>query len=294
MNFVAFATIHGLDIRRLEQGKITRCPTKDHPSKQNGAYLFDGDWGWVQSWETMLEPEYWKDETIVKPEQLEALRMRMESSRKQHAIERAKDAANASSKAKAIIKQARIEQHSYLDSKGFREAVGLVWYPDEETNLLVIPMEINGDVVGCQLIDRNGDKKFLKGQRTKGATFTFGRTGIDIWCEGYATAKSIHACLSAMKVPCMVHACFSAGNMQRMAKTGICIADNDASHAGEKAAQATGLPYWMPSEQGWDFNDVHASQGTFAAGMALRQFLQKARNGARPEPGVQETRAARA
>jgi len=293
MNFVAFATIHGLDIRRLEQGRITRCPTKDHPSKQNGAYLFDGDWGWVQSWETMLEPEYWKDETIVKPEQLEALRLRMEASRKQHAKDRAKDAANAAQKAKALIKQSRIEQHAYLDSKGFREAIGLVYYRDEE-NLLVIPMAINGEVVGCQLIDRNGDKKFLKGQRTNGAAFTFGTSGVDIWCEGYATAKSIHACLAAMKVPARVHACFSAGNMQRIAKTGFVIADNDASQTGEKAAQATGLPYWMPSEQGWDFNDVHAAQGTFAAGMLLRQFLSKARNGLRPEPGARETNAVRA
>ena len=294
MEFLQFAAIHGLDIRRLDHGKISRCPTKDHARKDNGAYLFDGDWGWVQDWATMTEPAYWTDDTITRPEDLAALRIKMEASRKLHAQERAKDAQSAAKKAKAIIRQTKIEQHSYLDSKGFRDAVGLVWYPDEDTNLLVIPMEIAGEIVGCQLIDRNGVKKFLKGQRTNGAAFTFGSSGIEIFTEGYATAKSIHACLSALKVPCMVHACFSAGNMQRMANRGLVVADNDASQTGEKAAQATGLPYWMPEQVGTDFNDLHAEVGTFAAGMKLRQWLQKARNGARPEPGVQVTKAARA
>jgi putative DNA primase/helicase len=81
----------------------------------------------------------------------------------------------------------------------------------------------------------------------------------------------------AMKVQCRVHACFSAGNLQRMAKRGFVVADNDESKTGEKVAQATGLPYYMPSEKGWDFNDYHQSRGTFAAGMELRNFLNAKR-----------------
>lgn len=276
MDFVQFATIHGLDIRRLEQGRISRCPTKDHPRKQNGAYLFDGLWGWAMDWATMLEPAYWTDDTVTKPDDLAALRASMEASRKQHALERAREARNAAQKAKSIIKQARMEQHAYLDSKGFREAVGLVWYPDEDTNLLVIPMTIGSEIAGCQLIDRDGNKKFLKGQRTNGAEFVFGSSGADFWCEGYATAKTIHAAMTAMKTPCRVHACFSAGNLERMAKRGFVVADNDISNTGEKAAKATGLPYYMPTEPGWDFNDLHVARGLFAAGMELRGFYQKA------------------
>lgn len=286
MNFVQFAAIHGLDIRRLDQGRITRCPTKEHPRKQNGAYLFDGQWGWVQDWATMLEPAYWTDETITQPDELAALRARMDASRKQHAQERAREAQNAARKAKAIIKQARIEQHAYLDSKGFREAVGLVWYPDEDTNLLVIPMRVGADVVGCQLIDRDGNKKFLRGQRTSGAEFVFGTRGVDIWAEGYATGRSISECLSSVGLRTRVHVCFSAGNLQRMAATGYVVADNDASQTGLKAAQATGLPYWMSPEKGWDFNDLHLSRGTLAAGMELRRFLQHAsrERGSEPRP----------
>lgn len=293
MRFIDFAAAHGLDIRRLEQGKIARCATVDHPSKRNGAYLFDGEWGWVQSWETMLEPEYWKDESIVEPERIAALRLRMEASRKQHAKERAKDALAAAKRAQMIVSASLPEPHAYLDSKGWRDT-GLVWYPSENVNLLVIPMRIAGALAGCQLIDRDGNKKFLKGQRTNGAEYVFGARGVDVWCEGYATARSISECLTMAGLPARVHACFSAGNMQRMAKTGFVVADNDASLTGEKSAQATGLAYWMPEQVGTDFNDLHAEIGTFAAGMKLRKFLQHARNGARPEPGAQETRAARA
>ena len=293
MRFIDFAAAHGLDIRSLEQGRIARCPTKDHPGKRNGAYLFDGEWGWVQSWETMLEPEYWKDDSIIEPHRVESLRVRMEASRKQHNQDRAKESVAASKRAQAIITAAKQEQHAYLDSKGWRDT-GLVWYPAEDINLLVIPMRIAGTLAGCQLIDRDGSKKFLKGQRTNGAEYVFGTRGVDVWCEGYATARSLNECLSMSGAQARVHACFSAGNLQRMAKTGIVIADNDASQTGEKAARATGLPYWMPDRIGQDFNDYHQERGTFPAGMALRKFLQSVRNGAHPKPGARETEAVRA
>ena len=288
MDFANFAAVHGLIIKSLEVGRWVRVPTIDHPRSKNGAYFFDGDYGHVQNWAEMTACESWRDDKPMTPRDTELLRARMDASRKAQAVERASMQRQAAQKAVAIIKQARIEQHAYLDSKGFREAVGLVWYPDEETNLLLIPMRVGDAIVGCQMIDRDGQKRFLKGQRTNDAEFTFGSVGVDIWCEGYATARSIHTAISAMKIPCRVHACFSAGNLQRMAKTGFVVADNDASLTGEKAAQATGLPYYLPTECGWDFNDYHVSVGTFAAGMELRQFLQKARNGARPEPGARK------
>lgn len=290
MEFLQFASVHGLDIRKLEQGRIARCATTDHPRKRNGAYLFEGDWGWVQSWEAMLEPEYWKDDSIIQPERIEALRVRMEASRKQHAQDRAKEALVAAQRAQKIVSASIPEQHAYLDAKGWRDT-GLVWYPSEGVNLLVIPMRIGGVLAGCQLIDRDGNKKFLKGQRTNGAEYVFGTRGMDVWCEGYSTARSISECLTIAGLPVRVHACFSAGNLQRMAKRGVVVADNDASRTGETAAQATGLPYYMPEAVGDDFNDLHAKVGAFAAGMKLRQWLQKEINGVRTEPCAWETKA---
>lgn len=294
MTFFEFASAHGLIIKSLDVGRWVRVPTVDHPRSKNGAYFFDGDYGHVQNWAEMTACESWREDKPMTPRDTELQRARMEASRKAHSAERQAMQRQAAQKAVAIIKQARIEQHAYLDSKGFREAVGLVWYPDEETNLMLVPMRVGESVVGCQMIDREGNKKFLKGQRTSGAEYVFGSTGIDIWCEGYATARSIHTALTALKTPCRVHACFSAGNLERMANRGVVVADNDASQTGEKAAQATGLPYWMPNETGWDFNDYHLSRGLLAAGLELRRFLQKAVNGAHPKPGARETEAVRA
>ena len=277
MNFVDFAAAHGLIIDRIEAGRWVRVPTKDHPRSKNGAYFFDGDYAHVQNWAEMSECVTWRDDRPMTLTETHAMKARMEASRLAQAMERKHAQQQAAGKAKAIIKQAKYEQHAYFDSKGFRDMPGLVWYPDEETNLLVIPMRADKEIVGCQLISRDGVKKFLRGQKTNGAEFVIGTGGVDMWCEGYATALSIHAALAAMKVQCRVHACFSAGNLQRMAKRGFVVADNDESQTGQKAAQATGLPYYMPSESGWDFNDYHQSRGTFAAGMELRNFLNAKR-----------------
>lgn len=275
--FVEFAHAHGLEICRLESGRIRRCPTSEHRRKENGAYLFAGDWGWVQNWETMSEPVYWRDESIVDPLEIERQKARIEQSKTSHLAERARLRAQAASRAEAIIRSAKYEQHAYLDSKGFGNRLGMVWYPDEDTNILVVPMYTGGSLAGCQLIDRDGKKKFLRGQRASGAEHVIGSHGPEIWCEGYATALSIHAALKAVSVPCMVHVCFSAGNLQRMARSGFVVADNDASHTGEQAAAATGLPYYMPDTTGSDFNDFHQAAGTIAAGMALRTFLNAKR-----------------
>lgn len=276
MQFLQFAHAHGVEIGRLEQGRITRCATSEHPRKKNGAYLFAGDWGWVQDWASHVEPVYWQDDSIVSDEQIADLKARMEASRRMHAAERAREAAEAARKAASIINEAKPDLHLYLERKGFPEALGLVWEKDGD-RLLVVPMRIGSTVAGCQVIDADGNKKFMRGQRTNGAEFVIGQTGVDVWCEGYATALSVHSCLAAMKIPARVHACFSAGNMQRMAKRGFVVADNDESQTGEKAAQSTGLPYYMPPEKGWDFNDYHQSRGTFAAGMELRNFLNAKR-----------------
>lgn len=261
----------------IRPGEMIRFPGIGKSAKNTAAWckLFDdclsgvfGDFssGLHEVWQSRRAQAY-------TPEQRAEFMRQVEASRKANAAERAAMQRKAAQKAVAIIKQAKIEQHAYLDGHGFSEAVGLVWYPDETTNLLVIPMRVGDAVVGCQLIDRDGNKRFLRGQRTNNAEYVLGAQGIDVWAEGYATALSIHTCLSALKVPCRVHACFSAGNMQRMAKRGIIIADNDASGVGEKAAQATGLPYWLPKAIGTDFNEYHRAVGTMAAGMELRKFL---------------------
>jgi putative DNA primase/helicase len=148
-----------------------------------------------------------------------------------------------------------------------------VYFPNEETNLLLIPMRIGRDVVGCQLIDIEGRKKFLRGQRTAGAEFVFGSSGRDIWCEGFCTGLAVHAALQALRLHALVHVTFSAGNLKVMAKSGWIVADNDASGTGEESAKKTGLPYYLPEIEGEDFCDEWQRIGTFKASMRLQKFL---------------------
>ena len=54
-------------------------------------------------------------------------------------------------------------------------------------------------------------------------------------------------------------------------------ADNDKSKTGEKAAIETGLPWVMPDEEGWDFNDLRTKKGEFAIKKKLFELNAKKR-----------------
>ena len=137
-------------------------------------------------------------------------------------------------------------------------------------------MRIDGALVGCQLIQEDGQKKFLFGQRTSGATFIFDNKGQNIFCEGYATALSIREVLKSFKYRYKIYVCFSANNMAKVANQigkGFVVADNDASNTGEKIAKDIGFPYWISDTIGYDFNDHHQKHGTFKSGSSLLRSL---------------------
>jgi len=150
-----------------------------------------------------------------------------------------------------------------------------VWVK-EGKRILVIPMRIDGALVGCQLVDEEGGKKFLFGQRTANASFIFDNKGQNILCEGYATALSIREVLKSFKYRYKIYVCFSATNLVKVAKDlakGFVVADNDESGTGEKIAKETGFPYWISETLGYDFNDEHQKNGTFKSGTSLLRSL---------------------
>lgn len=195
----------------------------------------------------------------------------------QEGAERERLAALAAKKAAWIMAQTVQEQHAYLHKKGWQEARGAVWWPTETDNLLCVPMRVGPELVGVQLINREGQKKFLKGQRTSGAEHVIsspGRGAMDWFCEGYATGLSLRDCLNALRMHYRIHITFSAGNLVKVAShfsSGYVVADNDASGTGERVAVQTGFPYYLP-ESG-DFNDFAKEAGVFRASQALRKFL---------------------
>jgi hypothetical protein len=86
----------------------------------------------------------------------------------------------------------------------------------------------------------------------------------------------IREVLKTSNIKYVIHICFSASNMQFIARKfpyGLIVADNDNSHVGEITARKTGKPYWISSAIGEDFNDFHKRVGTFQASQALKKKL---------------------
>lgn len=223
----------------------------------------------------------WKDNSERQrpsQEQLDARMRESEFRRSQDGIKRAKQAKDAVRESSVILKNCVTEQHSYLDLKGFPEERGLVWRKTEHENLLIIPMRKGKDLTGIQKIDRDGTKKFNFGCNPIGSEFLIDNSGhgaLDWWTEGYASGLSLREVLKAIGLRYRIHICFSAHNLAVMAKTGIVIADHDASGTGEKAAKTTGLPYYLPDVVGEDINDEWRRIGAFGSSLKLRKFMQK-------------------
>lgn len=244
MDFYRFAETHGLIIRDLVMDRWVRVPTTDHPNKKNGAYIFNGDSGAVQNWALHVTPITWRDKDAKHDPQI---KIRVQKAAEDQTIRQEK----AAKKAAWILSNAVKSTHPYLAKKGFPEELAFCW-----KQFLVVPMRIDGHLVGCQLIDPDGKKKFLYGQKTKGATACFDNKGSLILCEGYATALSIRRTLKKNATRYCIHVCFSAGNLIEVANrypNCIVVADNDP--VGIRAAKKTGKPFWVSPNVGEDFND---------------------------------------
>lgn len=273
MRFEDFAKAHGLIINHVVAHKQMRTPTSDKPHSRNGSYKYTGDFGFVMNWATMAEPAIWfadDSTTNFNTANVNDLFSLLSKLDKKVASDK------ASKKAGWIMHQAKTDYHKYLSDKGFPLEVGAVWKTNGQS-LLVIPMRIDKRLVGCQLINNNGDKKFLYGQTTKRAVFTFNAKGVPIFCEGFATGLSIREVLKASNIKYCIYVCFSATNMELVSRdfrNGLVVADNDASKVGETSAIKTGKPYWISDTLGEDFNDYHKRVGTKIASVALKEKLQ--------------------
>jgi putative DNA primase/helicase len=271
MRFVDFCKLHGVLIDwEPPIGIWKRYPTEDKPMHRNGAVCFMGTHGHVQNWATMTEPETWHadGDSGVDPNKA---RKAVEAAHRDIRDRQEKAAKNAAH----ILHQCQIGFHPYLASKGFKDEQGHVWKTPDGLKL-VIPMRVGHHLVGCQIINEDSSKKFLYGQRTSGAAFTFDNKGPNILCEGYVTALSIKAAMKALKRRYTLHVCFSAGNMKKVADTlpgGFVVADNDASVTGERTAREIGWPYWMPDAVGMDANDIHQRDGLFAFSQSLGKVI---------------------
>lgn len=273
MSFHAFAAANDLIINRFVVGRITRCQTKAHPHKRNGAYFCDGNWGWVQNWELHAEPVFWKSSSASDEE----IRKKYELRRKQYDAERAKKQRRAAEKAKWLLSQCELDRHAYLENKGFPEMLGNVLKREGQDPTLCVPMYHRAQLCGCQLISSIGEKKFLFGQRTSDAVFKISNGGDQVYmAEGYASALSLQAILATLKVRYTILVTFSAGNMKRLAvaqPSAILICDNDPNQTSQKVGEGSGCRFYLPEVCGDDINDEWKRLGLLKSSQRLRKFL---------------------
>jgi putative DNA primase/helicase len=267
MDLINYCRAHGIIVATLPPlGVWRRYPTVDHPHKRNGAVKWLGEIAFVQNHATDQEVSVWKSEGADKIDRAKFVQII-----KSGADEIQQKQKDAAARAAWILHQCSSERHKYFFSRGFPEEQGNVWRKDDKS-LLVIPMRIDGRVVGCQLIDEDGNKKFLSGQRTSDASFIIDNKGTNVLCEGFATALSIQQAMRSLRRRYKIHVCFSAGNMLKIANAldgGVVVADNDASGTGERIAREIGWPYWMSKTVGNDANDDHKAMGLFRFSQSL-------------------------
>lgn len=272
MDFIEFARSHGIIISELPPvGIWKRYKTVDHPRKKNGAVKYMGTHGFVQNHSMSSVVSLWKPDAANRPTDMRALVI----SQARADAQRKKQAVAAVGKAVAMLNESGFMTHPYLVRKGFPDEVGNVLMVMGKP-LLLIPMRIGKSLVGLQQIWPEGNKRFLYGQQTNGATFTFDNKGMNIVCEGYATALSVRAAMKQLKRRYTLHVCFSAANMVRVAaglEPGLVIADNDRSGVGQAAAAEIGWPIWMSDKVNEDANDFHQRVGLFELSQSLTHSM---------------------
>jgi len=275
MEFLNFASAHGLEITHLETGKIIRCKTSDHRSKKNGAYYFEHDFGWCMNWAVHDRPEIWITDKEVDQKELQ---LKLKKSREKYNQERARINQQAIKKAESILSQCKNDTSAYLASKGFPDMCFNMLHEQDKEPLLCVPMRINGNLSGLQVIAPDGRKKFIYGTNASLATFDIGIGSQVFLTEGLATGLSMQKIAATLKVPYKIRVTFSAGNMAKVAKlhnNAILICDNDESRTGERVGIDSVKRYYMPSTVDTDLNDECNQSGYFAVSQKIKKILYK-------------------
>lgn len=272
----------------IGDGRLHRFSSNGKPRNKNGWYVLHldgvaagsfGDWstGLEQKWcsksaDTMSESERQAHRERTKA--MQAARDADKAQRQQQAREAATSRLNKSTHA--------TDDHPYLQRKD-AQAHGI---RAEGGNLLIPMRDTSGKLHSLQVIDAQGDKRFLPGGRVSGCFYGMGKPdGVLIVCEGFATGASLHESTGHA-----VAVAFNAGNLKAVAVDLqakypalklIIAADDDHRTDGNpgltkatEAAQAVGGLLVVPDfgadrpDGATDFNDLASHHGG-AAGLAV-------------------------
>jgi len=252
---------------QLVPGEIYRLPAPGKGTGNQSGWLVvhSDDAATYGDWSTGEQADWFaNNQTKVDIKPLPRPKKRLDETRQ--ASKRAQSIWNSAAPAR--------HDHQYLNTKEIN-GEGL---RQNNAGCLIVPMfDSNSpapELVNLQFIGSNGTKRFLKGARKAGAFYRLPGRLPRVFVEGLATGKTVNAATGREVI-----VTFDAGNLLKvtanMAGPGdVVAADNDNAETrgtlfskrldqygtGHKYAEKTGLPYFMPSLPGADFNDVGAEE----------------------------------
>ena len=259
----------------IQPGRLHRFPGIGK-SKGNAAgwcLLFpDGEGGSFGDWSTGFS-ENWQENkaTAFTKEERRAFAIKIKQAKQTEEEARIKSQALAATKVRDCWDAATEpdSNHPYLISKGI-----LPHGIRQDKGSLLIPLTIGGIIYSIQLINYDGEKRFLTGGRVKGCYYLIGDLEKEklLIAEGFATGATLH---EETRYPVAI--AFNAGNLkpvaqafrqQCLSKQLIICGDNDRGTPNNpgvtkatEAAQSVGgylsIPEFLPDEPGTDWNDWH-------------------------------------
>src|SRR5262249_28401396 len=147
-------------------------------------------------------------ESTLTPEERAAYDQFVRDAQRERDIEQQRRYDEAAQQARKIWDAAdTADDHPYLTRKG----VKLYGIKQSASGHLLVPVRIGGRIRSLQIINANGEKRFLPGGQVAGGYFAIGAgaAGDTIYLvEGFATGATVHAVTGAA-----VFCAFSAGNL---------------------------------------------------------------------------------
>jgi len=241
---------------------------KDESGKPNCYYVVHVDGraaGMIGDWKTGLKVNWKAEGNYPKLTEAQRTEFKLEQ-QKQQQLRKAEEKSRhdgAISKASWIwSRTTKPTTHPYLTKKRIKpHNAGLY------KKMLAIPVFNDGVLVSIQLIDADGNKRFLSGSKLKGSYSQLGIYNPSksiLISEGWATGASLQEVDD-----CLTYVAFSANNLKAVAayirslyplNEIIICGDNDKSGVGQiaakEAALAIGGKYIIPETMGHDWNDA--------------------------------------
>lgn len=229
----------------VADGRLHRFRVEgDKPGSKNGWYALHLDpipHGAVGSWRTG-ETHPWRDAEARKINWQERRELQQRMRQVQYERSAAQQAVYEEARAKAAklwrVSRPADPAHAYLLRKQVKP-----WGVRQLRDQILVPVRRNGVLHSLQMIDGDGNKRFLTGGRIGGCYFAIGKPdGTICVAEGYATAATVYEATGYATA-----VAFNAGNLKEVARhlafnhtrtRIILIADDDALTPGNPGLTA--------------------------------------------------------